>query len=625
MTEIRPTSPPETAARGLVSSPDDAEYRTGLKRAVIYLRVSSNSQVNTDYDPEGLSIPAQREACLRKVRQMDDAEVVGEFVEPGKSGTTMDRRPAFQAMLEQIREQRDIDYVIIYKLSRMNRNRIDDALVMMQLRKYGVTLVSATEMIDATPEGQLMHGVLASFNEFRSAADGADIRYKMGEKAKRGGTLGRAPLGYLNVRETFEGRELRTVVTDPERGPLIRQAFELYATGDYTVAALCDELTHRGLRTRPGRYPAGPISDSKLGSMLRDRYYLGFVSYKGEEYPGRHEALISPELWDAVQSVLAGRKVAGERQRIHHHYLKGSIWCGACKSRGRDSRMIIQRAVGRGGTYFYFFCAAKQHLLCDEPYIPIATVEAAVEKHLHGLAIEPEFAKAVQTLLADTLADQQRSTELRSQQLQAQLTKLDRQEENLIDLAADGNIDTARIRSRLRRIRTERDQIGGKLDSASDHLEAGASLLTAVVDLLAEPGNLYGRSDDQGRRLINQAIFHRLYIHQGEIVGDQIHEAVAEVVELDRALRVVRDHEAKTSETLLEGIDSSIKALSERLRPETTRGRRAVACLRPLRGTRTLLLASALSGGGSSKDVMVELRGIEPLTSSMPWRSDGSG
>jgi DNA invertase Pin-like site-specific DNA recombinase len=153
--------------------------------AVLYLRVSTASQVKTDYDPEGISIPAQREACLRKASQLGvRVPEDGEYIEPGRTATSMDKRPAFQAMLERIRAQRDVNYVIVYKLSRMNRNRVDDAFVLTRLRKYKVNLVSATESIDETPVGQLMHGILAAFNEYRSAEDGADIRYKMGEKAK---------------------------------------------------------------------------------------------------------------------------------------------------------------------------------------------------------------------------------------------------------------------------------------------------------------------------------------------------------------------------------------------------------------------------------------------------------
>lgn len=72
------------------------------KRAVLYLRVSSASQVKTDYDPEGLSIPAQRRSCEEKAKRLG-LEIVGEYVEPGRSATSMDKRVEFQSMLERIR------------------------------------------------------------------------------------------------------------------------------------------------------------------------------------------------------------------------------------------------------------------------------------------------------------------------------------------------------------------------------------------------------------------------------------------------------------------------------------------------------------------------------------------
>ena len=183
----------------------------------------------------------------------------------------MSKRLAFQQMLERIRTERDVDYVIIYKLSRMARNRFDDAIVGAELKKRGVTLISATESIDETPVGQLMHGILAAFNEFRSAEEGADIAYKMGEKAKKGGTLGKAPIGYINTIDRIDGREIRAVAIDEERAPLVRLAFEMYAAGEATLEDIQNELTDRGLRTRPTqRRPAGPISVSKIHQMLQD-------------------------------------------------------------------------------------------------------------------------------------------------------------------------------------------------------------------------------------------------------------------------------------------------------------------------------------------------------------------
>ena len=218
-------------------------------RAVIYLRVSSAGQVNTDYDPEGLSIPAQRVACQRKAADLG-LSIVDEYVEPGRSGTEMTKRIAMQQMLTRVRQDKDVGFVIVYKLSRMARNRYDDAIVMADLRKRGIALISATEAVDDSPVGQLMHGILATFNEYQSRESGADISYKMGQKAKNGGTLGQARIGYLNVFDRSEGREIRTVIPDPERAELIKLAFELYASGEYTLADLSDELYDRGLTTR---------------------------------------------------------------------------------------------------------------------------------------------------------------------------------------------------------------------------------------------------------------------------------------------------------------------------------------------------------------------------------------
>ncbi len=102
-----------------------------VKRAVIYLRVSTLKQVGRDTDPDGYSLPAQREACERKAESLD-AEVVAVFVDRGESAKTADR-PEFQRMLNFVRTQGDIDYVILDKVDRFARNRRDDANTLFEL------------------------------------------------------------------------------------------------------------------------------------------------------------------------------------------------------------------------------------------------------------------------------------------------------------------------------------------------------------------------------------------------------------------------------------------------------------------------------------------------------------
>ncbi len=97
--------------------PADAVSSSAVKRAVIYLRVSSDGQVKTDYDPEGLSLPAQREACKRYAER-HGAVVVREYVEPGVSGGSLLKRVSFRRMIEETADQRDVDYVIVWSVSR---------------------------------------------------------------------------------------------------------------------------------------------------------------------------------------------------------------------------------------------------------------------------------------------------------------------------------------------------------------------------------------------------------------------------------------------------------------------------------------------------------------------------
>ncbi|MGV8883769.1 MAG: recombinase family protein, partial [Rhodoglobus sp.] len=460
-----------------------------------------------------------------------------------KSAREMTKRVAFQQMLSRIRNERDVDYVILYKLSRMARNRLDDAIVAADLKKRGVTLVSATEAIDETPVGQLMHGILAAFNEFRSAEEGADIAYKMGEKAKKGGTLGRAPVGYLNTIDRTEGREIRAVTIDEERAPHVKHAFAMYAAGDATLEDIANELTDRGLRTRATqRRPAGPISVSKIHQMLQDRYYTGVVTYKGDEYDGRHEAIIDDELFEKVQQLLASRGRAVERRRVIHHYLKGSLWCGECFDRdGSYRRMIIRRTISRSGEeYFYFFCRGTQDGLCNAKYSNMQRVEHAVTEHYKTLSFSSEFLSFMHATLDEALADQQSAQRILRTQLTSQLESLDTKESNLLDLAGDGTLPQDKIRARLREISKERERLGAHLGQVEQDLHEAVDFVKANLALLENPYELYLSASDEVRRRLNQALFAHILIHQDDITGHEMEEPFGDLLTAQRTFNASR-------------------------------------------------------------------------------------
>jgi site-specific DNA recombinase len=320
--------------------------------AVIYLRVSSVGQYKKGNDPEGYSIPGQREACRLHAERLG-AAVIREYVEPGKSGTST-KRPALQQMLSDLVDMSST-YVIVYDLSRVARDDFDALWLLREIEGRGCKLESTLERVDDTPAGKLLYTVMAGVNAFRSRGDAEKVKMGLRRKHSQGGTPGAAPIGYCNVRHVDSGREIRTIEVDPERAPLIRTAFELYATGQHSVFSLTDILESMSLRTlATHKRPSRPMGRSAVHRMLSNDYYVGVVTMKGQKAQGVHPAIVDLQTFERVQQLLRSRAQSGTRSRKHEHYLKGSLYCDVC-----GGRMLYVEAKGHGGTYEYFRCFGR--------------------------------------------------------------------------------------------------------------------------------------------------------------------------------------------------------------------------------------------------------------------------
>ena len=480
------------------------------KQAVLYLRVSDPSQVHTDYDSEGLSIAAQRTACQHKAEQLGLA-IIDEYIEPGRSARSIDKRPAFQAMMKRIREQHDIDTVIVYELSRMNRNRYDDAIVMTELRNQHIGLVSVREPIDDTIEGDMMHGIIATINEYRSRKDGADIAYKMKEKIKRGGFTGPAPLGYLNTIDTTpEGYRVKTITPDPERAEHITWAFTQYATGEWSLRRLAHALNARGLTTRPTpKRPARPISTKLIGEILHKRFYIGDVVYKGEIYPaGRHQPLTDLTTYEKCQTILAAHLTSGERSQKYWHYLTGSLRCARC-----GAPLVYNIIKGNGGQYEYFTCnnrlAGKG---CDLPYLPLEQVEKTIEELWKQDQLPPNIIETIRhNLLSqlDTINAEHKTEAIllnkRISDIQAERLKWS---ENTINNVIPADIASLKQAELAKQLATAKK----RLKEISTDDQGTKIAINQALDLLGSSASGYIAAGPQLRRAYNQTWYQTILI-----------------------------------------------------------------------------------------------------------------
>ena len=479
--------------------PPDA---TATVKALIYLRVSTARQATKNGEAEGYSIPAQREACLRRARELG-ADVVEEFVDAGASARSADR-VALQRMLERVKEG-DIAYVVVHKIDRLARSRIDDAQISLAFQLAGTTLVSTSEQIDDSPSGSLVHGIMATIAEHYSKNLSYEAKKGMAEKVRRGGTNGVAPLGYLNHVERVRGVEVRTVVHDPERADHIVWLYEEYATGEWSISSLRDALEERGFKSRTTRKIVGkPISTAQLHRILTNPYYKGQILYKGALFDGAHEPLVDDVQWQQVQDVLANRRIAGDRAWRHTHYLKAALRCARC-----GGRVGYATAKGHGGEYDYFFCNGRhgRRKDCDLPYLNVLDVEDAVERQWRAVRFtEDEIEEFSQTARRDLQRSAESGAALIADQ-RRRLAELERQRQKLLDAYMADAVAVEVLKPR-------QDQLAGEIADAR-RLMAGAQTandeastrLEQVIALLARAEHLYGSVDNNARQLLNSAVF----------------------------------------------------------------------------------------------------------------------
>jgi site-specific DNA recombinase len=194
------------------------------------------------------------------------------------------KRAAFRRMIDEIAEQRDVDLVIVWSVSRWARNQEDHWVARGLVTKAGAKLLSVKEPIgEESSHGILLEGVMAAAAAACRIEISEEVKRGIKRKIEVGGTSGLAPIGYLNVREPLpQGGEVRTVAIDPERGPMIQWAYETYATWLYSLADISLLLEARGLRLRPTRRRGPrPLSIGRVHKLLSNPYYAGFVVHKG--------------------------------------------------------------------------------------------------------------------------------------------------------------------------------------------------------------------------------------------------------------------------------------------------------------------------------------------------------
>ena len=276
----------------------------------LYIRVSTEAQAE-----EGYSIQAQIERLEAYCKAMgwDDFEL---YIDGGFSGSNLNR-PRMQELIADV-EAGKIETVVVFKLDRLSRSQKDTLFLIEDVFiPNGVAFVSLNESIDtSTPYGRAMIGILSAFAQLERENIYLRTRMGMVERVKQGYWMGggRIPFGYTYDRNTG------TLIPHPEEAKLVRKMYDLYLKG-YSCQAIANMLDVK--------------YDRLVSQILQRKSNLGMICYKGEEYRGLHEAIVSEEIFNLTQLKMAERSKKHRVTTRKHHLLTGLVYCGECGARMR--------------------------------------------------------------------------------------------------------------------------------------------------------------------------------------------------------------------------------------------------------------------------------------------------
>ncbi len=559
--------------------------------AAVYARVSSTGQLGRgdDESGDGYSIPAQVKACEREA-ETRGARVTRVYIERAESARS-DDRPVLQKMLKELATL-GVRYLIVHKVDRLARNRLDDAQLYERLVGMQITLVSASENIDETPAGRLMHGMLATFAEYYSNNLASEIKKGLRQKHENGGTPFKPPVGYKSKRTLIGNQDIRTVVVDRERAKFVQEAFDLYATGDWTTRRLAEHLEQQGLRSRETpKIASRPLRLTAIQEMLRNPYYTGIVVYRGKRVAGRHTPLIDRDTFDRVQALLSARSVAGDRPHRHQHYLRGTLYCAIC-----GGRLLYSKHRGNGGVYEYFCCIGRstrrQGGSCPSRHYSAQEIEEAVANHYRSVRVPKPVREGI---WADVQRDADERTAVVAKDIERHQRKIKTLEDNqarLVQLSYQGLVSDEVLATEQKRLEAEKQQAKRLLETAELHARDIESALDGALAKTKTPHDTYLASTPLERRLLNQTFFTRI------LVGE----------------------EGRIDSAELTPVYSALAAWE----PSLGRPRHLRAVPSPAKGAKSANPSPTSRGQGSHNDEMVEPTGIEPVTSCLQSRRSPS-
>lgn len=454
-----------------------------MKPCFGYIRVSTERQ------GDGASLEAQKDAITGFASQ-NNLEIVRWFEERETASKT--GRPIFGDMMNELMSGA-AEGLILHKVDRTARN-FSDWSRLHEVAQFGIKVYFAADSLDfGTRGGQLLADIQMALAADYSRNLSQEVKKGIYGRIKQGVYPFRAPLGYLDTG----GGNVKTI--DTIKAPLVREVFELYCSGDYSITSLTEEMRRRGLKGFGDR----PVVRRNIESILRNPFYCGKMLIRGKLYDGAHEPLISTTQFRRIAAIKAKRYA--KKSTKHEMLFRGLFNCGAC---GQILTGEHQK------TYTYYRCHTPG---CGRGAIRQDRLDQAVHKKLASLEIARDDQTKLETdlrawLAKDGFDDIEKSLRLRISDAAARLDRL-------TDLLVDGAIDKSAYELRKQNVEFEKQHLLEEL-AALERSRAEERDLKALLALAIDLSSLFEAAPTSKKRELIRNCLNAPRVRDGQLMAE---------------------------------------------------------------------------------------------------------
>lgn len=384
-------------------------------KAIILARVSTEEQMT-----EGQSIPAQL-GRARDYAQRKDFIVISEY--QFDESSTKDRRAKFEKVIEEIRKSKEPIALIVETVDRLQRS-FRESVFLDDLRREGkLELHFIREGLIIHKESnssEIQRWDLAVFVAKSFVLQISDnVKRTFEKKIKAGEIINEAPIGYLNIKDELTDRG--EVIIDKIRSSFVIRIFKLYSTGNYSMKGLAKLMKEEGLSTKRG----GKIGTRQIELILKNPFYYGFQSYKGEIYPHKYEPIINYELFLMCQRVKEGYKKVHRKNTSKPYVFKGLMTCSRCGCRITPE--------SHKGKHIYYHCTDHKEI-CSKVFVKEEDILKPIEQVLAKLVL-PQ--KRIDEVVESLKITEESKNEFQTEQLKQFRKKYDSIEADISKMYQD--------------------------------------------------------------------------------------------------------------------------------------------------------------------------------------------